>query len=118
MNPCNAIIKSFQLGIDPDYTDHGDPLMTIKLHLKIQGGGEVTFPVYCTTSRTGENILGQSLYRILSIAGCRTTDQLVGRPVRAKFFRDGSLSDIIIGVGHFLDDDWFVPREDPMFAEE
>ena len=61
------------------------------------------------------NPFAYSVKRILDICEVENVNELVGRPVRAKFKENGGLGDIIIGVGNFLSEDWFIPREEELY---
>ena len=51
----------------------------------------------------------------MEIAGVDDLKYLAGKPIRAKFKEDGGLGDVIIGIGHFLKDDWLILREEELW---
>jgi hypothetical protein len=114
MNPCNALIKNAGIRISELYTAS----LELWLELELQGGGCVIFSVNgVSTEDWGKNQFAYALQRILSVAGTEKFERLVGRPVRAQFKGSGQLGDIIIGIGHFLKEDWFIPREERLWKE-
>ena len=112
MNPCNAMIKNFGLGVSDRYGES----LELWMELELQGGGNVCFTVWGPFRETYDaNVFAHSVKRVLDIVGVRNLSDINGKPVRAKFKGNGNLGDEIVGIGHFLKDDWFIPREEPLY---
>lgn len=115
MNPQNAIIDS----CDILATDRYMNCLCISIGLKLQRGGIVCLSIYCVYTKDYErNQMGYAIQRIMEIVKTNDWSEVVGKPVRALFERDGRLGDTIIGIGNFLEEDWFVPREEKIFKSE
>lgn len=115
MNPCNAVIKSWGIRESESYSR----CLELWLELELQNGGGVCYTVYGVyTQNWQKNQFAYGVKRVMEIAGVDDLKYLAGKPVRAKFKEDGSLGDVIIGIGHFLKDDWFVLRENQLWNRE
>jgi len=51
--------------------------------------------------------LGKFVTRVLDISEAGSWDQVVGKPIRIDR-EDG----LIVGIGHYINNDWFYPRSD------
>ena len=112
MNPQNAIIKDAGIRVSERYSESLD----IWMELKLQNGGGCVFTVSSVFAKEwSKNQMGYALKRILDIVGVDSFEDIKGKPIRAKFNSDGCLGDLIIGIGNFLSDDWFVPREEELW---
>ena len=111
MNPCNAIIKSWGIRESESYSR----CLELWLELETQNGS-VCYTVYGVyTQNWQKNQFAYGIKRVMEIAGVDDLKYLAGKPIRAKFKEDGSLGDIIIGIGHFLNDDWLILREEELW---
>lgn len=89
------------------------------MELELQNGGGVCYSVYGVyTPNWQKNQFAYGVKRVMEIAGISDLKQLIGKPIRAKFKEDGSLGDTIIGIGHFLKDDWLILRENQLWIRE
>lgn len=112
MNPCNAIIKKWGIRVSEQYSASLD----LWLELSLQNGGGVVFTINGVYTEDWEkNQFGYAVKRVLDIVGVEKLESITGKPIRAKFLRDGGISDIIIGIGNFLSENWFIPREEKLW---
>ena len=111
MNPCNAVIKSWGIRESESYSR----CLELWLELDTQNGS-VCYTVYGVyTPNWQKNQFAYGIKRVMEIAGVDDLKYLAGRPIRAKFQKDGTLGDVIIGIGHFLKDDWLILREEELW---
>jgi hypothetical protein len=54
---------------------------------------------------------GHFIFRVMEIAGVSRWENLKGKTVRVKLNKEG-LGGRIMGIGHIVKDDWFMPDED------
>ncbi len=111
----NATIKSTSLG----YEDHG--ILVTWVNLSWDGGGvgfggnaldEVVFNKQGEfLKREGHAFGMEFICQVLKTVGVDTWEKLPGTPVRVEFDADGGLGSTCIGLGHFLKDKWFHPKE-------
>lgn len=105
----NSIIEVADLGFD------GDWLFTYHLQLRGAGTGCI-FGGHCLGKRMENKFYFDSrsivaLMKILDVVGVNTVRELNGKPVRVKV-ESGS----VIGIGNFLEDKWYIPRD--FFADK
>lgn len=94
----NAVVGKVSL-----YSEYGN------LHLAVEmdyGGRFQAFGAYTVYAAKQFDHAGLFLKRLLEVAGADDWSRLAGRPVRVR--RENGL---IAAVGHFIDDDWFCPKE-------
>ncbi len=114
MNPKNAVIRDYWLRISEQYSMS----LELCLELDLQDGGGVVFSVWGPYSGDfHKNTFAYSVKRIMDICGVTNLKDLKGAPIRAKFEGNGQLGDAIIGIGNFLYDDWFIPREEKLYKD-
>lgn len=107
----NATIERTMLGVE----DHG--LLTACITLKYAGSSQV-FGGYSfgSAGRPALSAVGMEfIRRVLKIAGVERWEDLKGRPVRADADHG-----TVYGIGHFIDGDFFYPREEfaALFPQE
>lgn len=110
METKNATIESTHLGVE----DHG--IMTCYLHLKYHGSGQ-GFGGYALDRQNGERDtksrrIGTAygcefIKRILETVGVDRWEKLPGKHIRVR--ADHSK---VHGIGHIIEDQWFMPDED------
>lgn len=114
MNPCNAIIRKW--GICED--ESRSRCLGLWLELETQNSF-VMFSVTGVYSKDWKkNQLAYGIKRVMEITGVDDLKNLQGRPLRAKFEKNGTLGDVIIGIGHFMKEDWLIPREEEMWCNK
>jgi len=115
MNPCNAIIKSYGIRTSEQWYQ----CLELWMELSLQNGGSVVFSTYGVFEESWtKNQFGYAVKRVLDIVGVEKLENIKGKPIRAKFKEDGRLGDIIIGIGNFLSEDWFIPKEEELWKEK
>lgn len=105
METKNAIIKSTSLSIE----DHG--VLSAWLHLDYGGsgqgfGGYMLAPLELKRAEATLNFAGIFIARTLQIVGVGKWENLAGKTIRVRI--EGGLAR---EIGHFINDEWFNPRE-------
>lgn len=112
MTDINAKIRTYGLQISDGYSQS----LELWLELELQGGGRVAFSVWGPyTEGWKNNVFAYSVKKVLDIVGVEKLKDIDGKPIRARFKENGCAGDTIIGIGHFLNDNWFIPREEPLY---
>ena len=112
MNIQNALIKKCWVEVSEQYSQS----LALCLELELQGGGCVIFTAWGPyTEDFKKNTFAYSVKKVMDICGVERLDQIQGSAIRAKFKEDGGLGDVIIGIGHFLRETWFIPREEKLY---
>ena len=108
----NAIIKNYGIRVSERYSKS----MEIWLELELQGGGCCIFTAWGPyTEDFPHNAFGYSLKRVLDICGVNDVKDIKGKTIRTRFDHGGYLGDVIKGIGHIINDDWFVPSEEKIY---
>lgn len=118
MKTINARIKRYGIRVSDRYYDS----LELFLELELEGSGGVVFAVWGPWSENFEkNMFAYSLKKVMDIAGVDDVEKLTGAPIRAIFDapedEESMLGRMIIGIKHFLKNDSFIPREDPMYED-
>ena len=101
----NGIIEKADVGFE------GGWLFTFILQIRGAGTG-CNFGNYCLGKRLADKTFNYdprgtvALMKILDVVGADTFKELEGKPVRIM---EENCS--VIGIGNFLEDKWFIPRE-------
>lgn len=107
----NAIIDSASIDIERGM------LLSGWIYLSYGGGecqgfgGLVLYLDKTCKHHTLESFAGHWIYRVMEIAGVEKWSQLPGKSIRVRLDKEG-LGGTIKGVGHIINDDWFMPEED------
>lgn len=111
MNPRNAIIENCSLLMSQDFRSH----VVIEIQLRLQGCGGTTLSIYCGHGEKSANQLGYAIKCLFDITETYDFSKMKGKPVRARFANDGRPGDEIIGIGHFMEEVWLVPKEERLW---
>lgn len=102
----NAVIRSSRLTIfNPDLGPSFILDIETPDHPQAVFGGKVV----CHKA-TQVGLLGQMVWRVFEICDCSSDSNIVDRAIRVAF--DESKPEEILGIGHFMDDEWFFLSED------
>lgn len=103
----NAIVESATLGIERGF------MLDSWLHVTYgdstsQGfGGWALHLGETATHHAVMSPAGHWIYRVLEIAGVESWDKVKGKAIRVRVEGDR-----IVGIGHIVKDDWFIPAVD------
>jgi hypothetical protein len=102
----NAIIESASITSD----DHR--ILTVWLSLNYGGSGQGFggYALYLPKSFTHherKSFAGHFIWRVMEIAGVTEWSDLIGKTIRVRKTHSG-----VEAIGHIVNNDWFVPRED------
>jgi len=110
MKEINGIISSASIRIERGF------ILDSWLSIDLQDGGTQGFggyALYLNKTAKHHNILshaGHWIYRIMEIAGVEDWEKLNGKAIRIR--KEDSWNGEIIGIGHIVKNDWFIPEED------
>lgn len=103
----NAIIESAFLG-EHDGGGFLDASIFVNYGGACQGfGGYVLYAPQNWKHHKLLSAAGHHIWRLMKVAGVDDWSKMKGRAIRVKV-KDG----LIKGVGHIIEDDWFIPSED------
>lgn len=115
----NAVVRSTNLGVE----DHG--IMTAWLHLDYGGGGQ-GFGGWALDGAPAERGVGSKrtptvycglfIARVLEVTGAASWEKLPGTSVRVQ--REDGFNGRIVGLGHYLRDEWFEPEAEFAAADQ
>jgi len=112
VNPQNALIKSYSLHESHSWSQ----CLELILELTLEKGGVVCFECHGVYSeKHTKNELAYAIKKVMDIVGVERLEDITGKPIRAIFAGEGSFGSNIIGIGHFLEDKWFVPSIEKMW---
>lgn len=112
MKPCNALITNYDIRV----SERWSKCLELCLSLKLQDGGAVvftTFGVYI--DKYERNQFGYAIKKVMDIVGVTSLSQIKNKPIRALFENEGKLGDEIIGIGNFLEENWFIPTQESLW---
>ena len=90
--------------------------LELVLDLRLGRGGRVCFSVQGPWAEDFDiNQFAYAIKKVLDIVGAVKLEDIKGMPVRAIFANEGGLGDLCIGIGNFLSDDTFIPREERLW---
>lgn len=102
----NAIISGFDINIERGF------ILSCYLMLDYGGagqgfGGRCLYLDKTATHHEIKSYAGHEIYRIMQIADVETCSQVKGKSIRVKI-----LNGEILGIGHIIKNDWYIPKED------